>query len=120
MPSKSESGAASAKREGAKPAPGKTALTREERKAQKRAEAEARNALYAATKGDKKRLGQIERALDRKNARLAEIEKLLAEPDFYTREENAPEIIQEHGKLKADISALEEEWLEINEKLQYN
>ncbi|MCF0104587.1 MAG: hypothetical protein HUJ51_04310 [Eggerthellaceae bacterium] len=51
------------------------------RKAQKCAEDEGLNVLYAAKKS-KKRLRQIERALERRNVLLAEIEKLQAEPDF--------------------------------------
>ena len=42
----------------------------------------------------------------------------VADPDFYTREENTSDIIAEHAKLKQRIEKTEEEWLLLNEELE--
>lgn len=43
---------------------------------------------------------------------------VLADPDFYTNREDAPDVIREHGELKSQIEQLEEEWLEITDKIE--
>ena len=87
-------------------------------KEQKRREAEARNRAYAALKGHRKRIEQLEAQLERDNARLEEVLALLADPDFYAREEGTSDVIAEHGKLKARIERAEEEWLLLQEEME--
>ena len=87
-------------------------------KEQKRREAEARNKIYAASRNQKKRIAELDKQLERDNARMDEILTLMADPDFYTREDTGSDIIAEHGKLKARIASAEEEWLELNEALE--
>ena len=102
-------------------------------KEQKRREAEARNRAYAALKHHRKRIEELDKQLERDNARMDEIMALLADPDFYTREENTSDIIAEHAKLKQRIEKTEvaehaklkqriekteEEWLLLNEELE--
>ena len=87
-------------------------------KEQKRREAEARNRAYAALKDQRKRIAQLDKQLERDNARMAEIMELLADPDFYTNEDSTSDVIAEHAKLKARIAAAEEEWLELNEEVE--
>ena len=87
-------------------------------KEQKRREAEARNRAYAALKHHRKRIEELDRQLERDNARMEEVLALLADPDFYTREDSASDVIAEHAKLKQRIAAAEEEWLLLNEELE--
>lgn len=87
-------------------------------KEQKRREAEARNRAYAALKNHRKRITELDRQLERDNARMKELLELMADPDFYINEAESSDAIAEHGKLKARIAAAEEEWFLLNEELE--
>ena len=87
-------------------------------KEQKRREAEARNRAYAALKNHRKRIAELDRQLERDNARMKELLELMADPDFYNNEAESSDAIAEHGKLKARIAAAEEEWFLLNEELE--
>ena len=87
-------------------------------KEQKRREAEARNRAYAALKHHRKRIEELDRQLERDNARMEEVLALLADPDFYTREDDTTDVIAEHAQLKTRIAHAEEEWLLLNEELE--
>lgn len=87
-------------------------------KEQKRREAEARNRAYAALKNHRKRIVELDRQLERDNARMKELLELMADPDFYINEAESSDAIAEHGKLKARIAAAEEEWFLLNEELE--
>ncbi len=87
-------------------------------KEQKRAEAEARNKLHAATKHLRSRISKLDEELSRDNARMDEILALMADPDFYIKESATTDIIAEHTKLKARIEKNEEEWFALNEELE--
>ena len=49
---------------------------------------------------------------------MEEVLALLADPDFYTREEGTSDVIAEHAELKQRIEHAEAEWLELNEELE--
>ena len=87
-------------------------------KEQKRREAEARNRAYAALKNHRKRIAELDRQLERDNARMKELLELMADPDFYINEAESSDAIAEHGKLKVRIAAAEEEWFLLNEELE--
>ena len=87
-------------------------------KEQKRREAEARNRAYAALKNHRKRIAELDRQLERDNARMKELLEFMADPDFYINEAESSDAIAEHGKLKARIAAAEEEWFLLNEELE--
>lgn len=87
-------------------------------KEQKRVEAERRNAIYAATHQLKDRLGEVNQELAEKNRRRDELLEILSDSEFYTKREDSQSIILEHGELKAAIKSLEDEWIEINEKIE--
>ena len=87
-------------------------------KEQKRREAEARNRAYAALKNHRKRIAELDRQLERDNARMKELLELMADPDFYINEAESSDAIAEHGKLKARVAAAEEEWFLLNEELE--
>ena len=87
-------------------------------KEQKRREAEARNRAYAALKNHRKRIAELDRQLERDNARMKELLELMADPDFYINEAESSDAIAEHGKLRARIAAADEEWFLLNEELE--
>ena len=61
---------------------------------------------------------RIAKQLERDNERMDEVLALLADPDFYTREDETSDVIAEHGKLKQRIEQAEEEWLLLNEEIE--
>ncbi len=87
-------------------------------KEQKRREAEARNRAYAALKNHRKRIAELDRQMERDNARMAELLKLMADPDFYINEDASSDAVAEHAKLKQRLAAAEEEWFTLTEELE--
>ena len=87
-------------------------------KEQKRREAEARNRAYAALKNHRKRIAELDKQMERDNARMAELLELMADPDFYINEDASSDAIAEHAQLKKRIAAAEEEWFVLNEELE--
>jgi len=91
-----------------------------DRKAQKRQEAEARQRLSALRKPLETRLAKVEAEMEEARARLAALDALIADPDFYSDERRAErqQALSEHGELGKKMGALEEAWLEIQEELE--
>ena len=114
---------AKAKAADAKPAAAAAPLTAPRQSApktkeQKRREAEARNRAYAALKGHRKRIAELDKQLERENARMKELLELMADPNFYINESASTDAIAEHAKLKQSIAAAEEEWFLLTEELE--
>ncbi len=87
-------------------------------KEQKRAEAQARNKAYAVLKFHRQRVAELEKQLERDQARMEEIMALLADPDFYIKEASSSDVVAEHGILKARIASAEAEWLQLSEEIE--
>ena len=87
-------------------------------KEQKRREAEARNRAYAALKNHRKRIAELDKQMERDNARMEELLAKMADPDFYINEDASSDAVAEHSKLKQRIAAAEEEWFMLNEELE--
>ncbi len=87
-------------------------------KEQKRREAEARNRAYAALKNHRKRIAELDKQMERDNARMAELLELMADPDFYINEDASSDAVAEHAKLKQRLAAAEEEWFALTEELE--
>ena len=87
-------------------------------KEQKRREAEARNRAYAALKNHRKRIAELDKQLERDNARMEELLALMADPDFYINESASSDAVAEHAKLKARIAEAEDEWFVLNEEVE--
>ena len=87
-------------------------------KEQKRVEAERRNALYAATHQLKDRLGEVNQELAESNAKMEELLEILGDSEFYTNRDDAQDVIMEHASLKKKIKELEEEWFDIQTKIE--
>ncbi|NJD88490.1 MAG: ATP-binding cassette domain-containing protein [Betaproteobacteria bacterium] len=84
-----------------------------DRKAQKRAEAEARQRLADAKKPFEKRIAAIERELDALQPEKESLDAWLASGDAYEEamRETLAERSRRHGEVAARIAQLEEDWL---------
>ena len=87
-------------------------------KEQRRAEAEARNALSKSLRSTKKRLKEVEDALEPAHKRYDELMELMASEELYADQKRFDECLAEYNALKKKIPALEEEWLELSTKLE--
>lgn len=85
---------------------------------QRRAEAEARQELNRRLKGRKKRLSEIEAALEKDRARYDELMELMASEELYADQERFSQALAEYNGLKKGIANLEEEWLELSEEIE--
>ncbi|APE30958.1 ABC transporter ATP-binding protein [Halomonas aestuarii] len=93
------------------------AAPREDRKAARRAAAELREKLRPL-KRDRDR---AEKAMEKVQAELAEVEAGLGEAELYTdtaRKEELTERLGRQGELKSRLEALEQDWLEAEEALE--
>ncbi len=95
-------------------AKGRNVKTREQR----RAEAEARNAANAKVRDVKKRLKEVEAALEPAQARYAEVMEKMASEELYADAAAFDECMREYNALSKKIPVLEEEWLELTAKLE--
>lgn len=87
-------------------------------KEQRRAEAEARNAASKAMRSTKKRLKEVEAALEPAHKRYDELMELMASEELYADAKKFDEAMSEYNALKKKIPALEEEWLELSTALE--
>jgi ATP-binding cassette subfamily F protein 3 len=90
------------------------------RRDQRRAEAEARQKLSALRKPIEKRLKEVETALAAAESELRTLESRLAAPDIYEpgRKAELQECLMRQSALRAQADGLEQEWLELQEKLE--
>ena len=96
------------------PSQGRNVKTREQR----RAEAEARNAANKALRDTRRRLKEVEAALEPAHARYDELMELMATEELYADARRFDECMAQYNALKKRIPALEEEWLELSAKLE--
>ena len=80
------------------------------RGAKKRADAEARQARYAATKDLKADVSRLERELAAAEREVAELDRRLADPDLYEKNDEVAEIAKRFGVAKDAAAALMDEW----------
>ena len=99
-------------------APTQTSGRNVKTKEQRRAEAEARNAASKAMRSTKKRLKEVEAALDPAHKRYDELMELMASEELYADAKKFDEAMAEYNALKKKIPALEEEWLELSTALE--
>ncbi|HJA28909.1 MAG TPA: ATP-binding cassette domain-containing protein [Candidatus Olsenella pullicola] len=93
---------------------GRNVKTREQR----RAEAEERNRRNRALKAERDRLREVEVALEPAQARLKELEALMADQELYNDAKRFDECMTEYTALSKKVPALEQEWLELTERLE--
>ncbi|WP_321972000.1 ABC-F family ATP-binding cassette domain-containing protein [Paratractidigestivibacter sp.] len=95
-------------------AAGRNVKTREQR----RAEAEERKRRNNAVKAEKKRLREVEAALSPAQKRYDELVALMADEALYNDAVKFDECMREYTALSKKIPALEEEWMELTEKIE--
>ncbi|MGN0055148.1 MAG: ATP-binding cassette domain-containing protein [Atopobiaceae bacterium] len=87
-------------------------------KEQRRAEAEARKAQNKALRATKRRLKEVEAALGPAHERYEELMKAMASEELYNDSQKFDEAMKEYNALSKKIPRLEEEWLELSEKIE--
>ena len=93
---------------------GRNVKTREQR----RAEAEERKRRNEALKGEKKRLREVEAALEPARKRYQQLMDLMADEALYNDSAKFDECMKEYTALSKKIPSLEEEWLELSELIE--
>ncbi len=86
---------------------------------QKRAEAQMRNRRSALVREETKRIAAIESELEVLNARRDELMSLMADTSLYEDEKRSKDIAFEYNDLKRSIDTLEDEWMEVNERMEH-
>ena len=87
-------------------------------KEQRRAEAEERKRRNEALKGEKKRLREVEAALEPARKRYQQLMDLMADEALYNDSAKFDECMKEYTALSKKIPSLEEEWLELSELIE--
>jgi len=87
-------------------------------KEQKRAEAEARNRAYRASRGHKDRLETAEKLMGELQARHDELVRLLGDPAFYESKSDFDTAMAEYAQVKPALAAAEKEWIEAAEEVE--
>lgn len=90
----------------------------EKLKEQKRAEVGARHQRQKALRKDKKRLAEIEAALDPAHERYDELMKQMADEKLYNDTDKFNQCMQEYQALSKKIPKLEDEWLDLSTKIE--
>ena len=88
-------------------------------KEQKRAEAEARNRRSKLIREDSKLIAAIDAELDELNARKEELVALMGDESLYADEQRSKEVSFEYNDVMRAISDLENEWMEVSERIEY-
>ena len=91
-----------------------------ERKAQKRAAAEARQQLSRQRRPLERRLEQVDRELEKLQAEAATLEAALSDPDLYQEQQKdrLTELLKRQGSVNSRLEDLEVDWLELSEALE--
>ncbi|MFO7189139.1 MAG: ATP-binding cassette domain-containing protein [Pseudomonadota bacterium] len=92
----------------------------EQRREQKRAEAEARNRLAQARRPLEKRVRELEAAMAKLGAEKSRLEAMLAAEDFYTRStpEQVTNALREQARVAQALEEAEAEWFRLQEALE--
>lgn len=93
-------------------------LNKEQRKDKKRKDAQARQALSKKIAPFKEQITQIEIDMGKKEARLKEIQELIADPKNYENKDTIMSLLTEEPTLSKEISALEEKWEQLHVELE--
>ena len=86
-------------------------------KEQKRAEAEARNKAYGATRGRKERLTAMDAELATARKRHEELLALMADPSLYANQATFDAAMAEYTALKVRLPVLEDEWIKLTAEI---
>ena len=90
--------------------PGDGPRRSDRRKAEKRAEAEARNARSRTTRDQQKMIARLERQASRADEVVAGLSAQLADPETYADPERMRELVEAHGAAEAKAAELLAQW----------
>lgn len=82
-------------------------------KEQRRLEAQARNSAHRRVARERKRLSEVETALQTSTSRKHELETRMSDQEIYQHKDEFNECMNEYNALSQKIDALEQEWLEL-------
>ncbi len=85
---------------------------------QKRYEAEVRNRFFRQTQELRRRVQEIESALELASREKEAAETKLADPEVYRKGENIADLVKSHGDLKKKMEALTAEWDTLSLQLE--
>ena len=91
-------------------APSRTAPKPKASRQDKRKAAEKRNALHQATRDLKAEVQRVEKALERAEADVAELTRVLADPSVYEDEARVKKLVEAHGAAKDHAGQLMQRW----------
>ena len=99
---------------------GSETTPRIDRKAERRAEAEARQKLSAARKPIENRIAQLDKRMDGLNVRKSSVDARLANEDIYAdaNKEELKRLLLEQAEIAGELESLEVEWLEQHDALE--
>ncbi len=84
----------------------------------RRREAEERNARHRSTRDIRKRLQEVERAWERAEARVVELQQQLADPAIYAESQRVQALVAEHDAAKDKAATLMSEWEQLSVQLE--
>ena len=87
-------------------------------KERRRMEAERRQIRSHTLKPFQEKLAKVEETIGRLEERKTELEKLLADPDFYKHAAEAKDALTEHKEVQSTLERLEGEWNGITGELE--
>ncbi|NLD55971.1 MAG: ABC-F family ATP-binding cassette domain-containing protein [Burkholderiaceae bacterium] len=90
----------------------------EDRREDRRERARARAAASALRQPIERRIRRVEDLLARHQARAAEIDTALAQPDAFSDADAAGDLGRERAHLAREIETLEEEWLQLHAEIE--
>ena len=90
----------------------------EQRAGQKRTEAESRQRDHQLTKDLRKKVSRIEKAMGAAEAEVAELNRLLADPEVFGDPERVTELSTRFGEAKDRSAKLMDEWTEASLELE--
>ncbi len=88
------------------------------RKEERRLEAERRNALNKQVRPIKQKLEKVEKEIEAKENRKAEIEVLMAQTDFYDDNEKVKEVTLEYEEIKKTLTDLMYQWEDYSNRIE--
>jgi ATP-binding cassette subfamily F protein 3 len=99
------------------PAPRRSEPGRSSRRDDRRSEAELREARHRATKDLKKAVREAERAWEKAEQVVTELERQLADPEIYGDHSRIAELAARHGQARKEALAAMDAWESATEKL---
>jgi ATP-binding cassette subfamily F protein 3 len=96
------------------------AVSRVDRKAERRAEAELRQRLSSARRPIEQRIAQLEKQIDKLNSRKSAVDARLADEGIYAdaNKEELKRLLMEQAELAGELENVEGEWLAQQEALE--